>query len=51
MMLVFFAFCISKSLIIYESHYSPEIYSQIQSLHSIQSFLLYIFKQFMASMG
>ena len=50
MILIFFAFYVRKSWIVSESCYDLEIYSQIQSLHSIQYFLLYMFKQFMALM-
>lgn len=50
MILIFFAFRVSKSWITSGPCYNVEIYSQIPSLRSIQYFLLYMFKQFMASM-
>lgn len=46
----FFSFYVSKSWIVSGCCYGLKIYSQIQSLHSIQYFLLYMFKLFIALM-
>lgn len=51
MILIFLDFCVRKSWIISGSCWGlAKIYSKIQSLHSIQYFLLYMFKKFMALM-